>query len=201
TLYGDGGNDIIQTGANCTTAVINGGDGDDIIVHNGSGRAVIHGDAGNDTITGGASADEIYGDAGNDLINGRGGSDVIDGGSGNDTINWTFEQNARVTVNGGSDAPSANILGDVLVITATPGNDELLISSPSVLTVKVAKFQSGSDIGSISASNLEDLEIDALGGADTLTVNYLGGALVKRVTLDLGAGAQDRVNVNGSNAT
>ena len=189
TMYGDAGNDILQTSAHSTIASLNGGDGDDIIVHSGSGRALIHGDAGNDTITGGPSADEIFGDAGNDVIDGRGGSDAVDGGIGNDRINWSFENNARVNVNGGSDAPSATILGDVLVINVTPTNDDLLISSPAALTVRVVKFQGGSDIGSISASNLEELEIIAGGGADTLTVNYLGGAQVRRVMLDVGSGA------------
>jgi Ca2+-binding RTX toxin-like protein len=69
-INGLGGADVIEAsgvGANGSNLVLNGGDGDDVLV----------GSAGNDTILGGA---------GDDVLLGNGGIDVLDGGPGNNVV-------------------------------------------------------------------------------------------------------------------
>lgn len=57
------------------------GDGDDIIIGNGS-LNVLYGMRGNDSISGGIGNDTLYGGAGNDTLNGGSGNDVLNGGEG-----------------------------------------------------------------------------------------------------------------------
>ncbi|MEW6157129.1 MAG: calcium-binding protein, partial [Verrucomicrobiota bacterium] len=108
---GGSGNDMIIIRNGVDAAVnLQGGDGDDVIIHEGPGggtgneirgnagndflqladavvaSVLIYGGANNDTIRGGNNADTIYGDDGDDRIEGRGGNDLIYGGSGADTI-------------------------------------------------------------------------------------------------------------------
>jgi Ca2+-binding RTX toxin-like protein len=79
------GNDIVgplKVGRLKTT--LNGGLGDDQLT-GGSGRDSLDGGDGNDLLLGGPSADTLFGGAGNDTLNGLGGADKIDGGLGIDT--------------------------------------------------------------------------------------------------------------------
>ena len=66
------------------------------------------------------------------------------------------------------------------------------------------------DIGNVTMdlNNIETIDLNALGGADTITVNDLTGTDVKQVNIDLGAGAAgggdgqaDTVIINATNAT
>lgn len=65
---------------------INGGQGSDLIVHNGLAGGVLNGNAGDDTILGSASSDLISAGLGNDQIGSGAGFDVVFGGQGNDLI-------------------------------------------------------------------------------------------------------------------
>lgn len=151
TVYGNGGNDIIDLddGAN----EIHGGDGADNITVDGPEGNLIYGDGGNDTITsgdghdeihGGAGADtindysggddEIYGDAGDDTIDAGEGNDTIDGGADDDTIkgdegtNWLEGGTGddRIEVNGTLDA-----WYDTNWVTDTSGTDTLRVNQSS----------------------------------------------------------------------
>ena len=68
-----------------TTAIISGGDGNDIL-SGGNGQNHILGGMGNDTLIGGDATDYLYGDGDDDILQGGNGSDVIYGGNGNDTL-------------------------------------------------------------------------------------------------------------------
>jgi hypothetical protein len=76
--------------------VINGGNGDDLIVggvsddiiNAGNGSDVVFGGAGNDVIDGGNGSDVISGGAGNDVIIGGRGDDLLSGGADSDVFRF-----------------------------------------------------------------------------------------------------------------
>jgi len=80
SLDGQGGNDILTTGAGDDQ--IFGGGGDDQI-SSGAGADNLSGGAGNDTIEGGAGNDSLSLDPANE------GLDIVNLGDGNDTVNFT----------------------------------------------------------------------------------------------------------------
>lgn len=65
---------------------ISGGQGNDLIVHNGAAGGILNGNAGDDTIVGSSSGDLINGGLGDDQIGSGAGFDVVFGGQGNDLI-------------------------------------------------------------------------------------------------------------------
>ncbi|MFC1533492.1 hypothetical protein ACFL7M_09040, partial [Thermodesulfobacteriota bacterium] len=178
-IYGDSGVDYIETGLGSTTALLWGGDDADYIVHNGSGAAVIEGGSGADKLFGGPAGDVIRGGDDGDEIDGRGGVDTIDAGDGDDLIKWSYGHLALTQIHAGSGR-------DFLVVTATPGDDYLEISTPSNSVIKVARFSGAAESGSILADNVEELILDAGFGSDTIIVPELRGSGVDKVTVDFG---------------
>lgn len=63
---------------------IDGADGDDLLVDDTDGAALIRGFAGHDTLEGGSGDDTLDGGDGNDVLDGGAGDDVIYGGAGRD---------------------------------------------------------------------------------------------------------------------
>lgn len=81
-----GGNDVILISARVRGAMIDGGDGNDLII-GGSANDTLLGQAGNDTLIGGIGLDSIDGGAGDDLIHATDGlREVIVGGAGTDIL-------------------------------------------------------------------------------------------------------------------
>src|SRR5690349_16080834 len=100
TIYGQGGNDVIDCAAYTIKATIYGKDGEDAItgtgandtLDGGNGADAIYGGGGNDSIRGGNDDDELHGDDGNDTFLAQAtfdGHDEIDGGAGTDTASYT----------------------------------------------------------------------------------------------------------------
>ena len=99
TIYGDGGNNVLD-GGNGGTDSINGGTGIDTVSYANSNTGVIIDLGGqitwdgvaNDTLSsienaiGSSRSDTIYGDAGNNVLDGGSGIDFLTGGSGDDTF-------------------------------------------------------------------------------------------------------------------
>lgn len=83
TLFGNGGNDILEGSSRGDT--LNGGDGNDLLDGWG-GNDTLHGGAGNDTLDGFYGDDQMFGEGGDDEIYGDEDNDTIFGGSGNDTL-------------------------------------------------------------------------------------------------------------------
>ena len=81
-VYGNAGNDniTISTDVGPVTALLYGGDGNDVL-NGGSGYNLLDGGAGNDTLTGGANNDMLFGGGGSDLVNGGSGDDALVAGS------------------------------------------------------------------------------------------------------------------------
>jgi Ca2+-binding RTX toxin-like protein len=176
--------------------VVSAGAGDDVITA-GNGLAALtsltlDGGAGNDTITGGDGNDTLIGGDGNDTIIGGRGNDVAMLGSGNDTFIWNPGDGSDV-VEGGS------------------GNDTLVFNGSNVgehidISANGGRVTLHRDVGAVTMdlNGIEKIQLAALSGADTITVNDLTGTGVKQVAIDLAAtgglgdGQVDTVIVNGS---
>ncbi|MGY8705440.1 calcium-binding protein [Bradyrhizobium sp. 18BD] len=179
--------------------VLHAGGGDDVITA-GNGLAslislTLDGGAGNDTITGGDGNDLLIGGSGNDIVNGGRGNDVAQLGSGDDTFIWNPGDGSD-TVEGGS------------------GNDKLLFNGANIsekidISANGGRVRFTRDVANITMdlNSIEQIEFDARGGADNITVGDLTGTGVKQVLVDLAAvpggtqgdGAADTVTVNGTN--
>lgn len=177
---------ITIVGAETTdTLTLNGLAGDDTI--NASGLAAnlmqlaLNGGLGNDT---------FFGSAGNDLINGGDGTDTAFMGAGNDTFIWNpGDDNDVVEGQAGSDTlrfNGANV-AETFDVSANGG--------------RVRLFRNVANV-TMDFDDVERLELNALGGADTITINNLAGTDLSQVDLNLGAGdgAQDSIIINGTNA-
>lgn len=155
----------------------------------------IDGGAGADTLVGSGGSDVLIGGDGNDSIDGDHGDDVIFGGAGNDVIQWE-SGDANDTIEGGD------------------GSDRLSFNG-SDLNERVDVFANGErvrflrDVANVAldANEIETIDFNALGGADTITVGDLTGTDVTRLNLDLGNpsgsagvgdGQADTITVNGT---
>jgi Ca2+-binding RTX toxin-like protein len=171
--------------------VINGLDGDDTVdasgVQAGALELTLNGGPGNDTLIGGD---------GNDLLIGGQGNDVMFGGPGDDTFVWNPGD--------GSD-----------IIEGEEGQDTLLFNGANVgenvdISANGQRLRFFRDIANVTmdCNDIEVVHFNALGGADTITVNDLTGTGCTNVDLDLagvpGSGVGDRqpdtVIVNGTDS-
>jgi Ca2+-binding RTX toxin-like protein len=154
----------------------------------------IDGGAGNDTLLGSAGNDTLIGGDGNDFVDGNQGSDTAFLGAGNDTFQWDPGDGSDVVEGeGGTDTllfNGANI-AEKIDISAN-GNRTRLFRDVANITM---------DLGGI-----EHIQLNMLGGPDTVTVNDLSGTSTNQVAIDLsspassgvGDGAADTVIVNGT---
>ena len=178
--------------------VVNANGGDDTITA-GNGLAgliklTIDGGAGNDTITGGDGDDRLLGGDGNDLITGGRGNDTALLGAGDDTFVWNPGD--------GSDVVEGQDGIDTLVFNGANINEKIDISANG------SRVRLTRDIGTVTMdlNGIEHIQLNALGGADNITVNDLSGTGVTQVAIDLasppgsGAGdlAADSVTVNAT---
>jgi len=155
----------------------------------------IDGGRGNDTIAGGAGAETLNGGPGNDSIDGNGGSDVSDLGPGDDSFVWDPGD--------GSDTIEGNDGQDTMVFNGAAASETVDLSANGD---RLRFFRSPGNI-TMDTHGVEKVDFNALGGADTVTVNNLAGTGVTNVGLDLagalggttGDGQADRVFVGGTN--
>jgi Ca2+-binding RTX toxin-like protein len=175
-VYGLGGNDTIigQNGLSTLT------------------KLSIDGGDGEDTIAGGDGDDAITGGSGDDHIDGNRGNDTLQGGSGNDTFEWDpGDGNDTQDGQGGNDTMDFNgsNAGEKINVSANGSRDQI--------TRDVAAITQ--DLGTI-----ENLNVRALGSADTITVNDLSKTPLDEADVDLSAtqgggdGSADTVILNGS---
>src|SRR5262249_42192728 len=110
---------------------------------------------------------------GNDTIIGGRGTDTMLGGTGNDTFVWNPGD--------GSD-----------VVEGQGGTDTLQFNGANIsenidLSANGSRLRLTRDVGNITmdVNGVEQVNVAALGGADTITVNDLTGTGVTGVNLDL----------------
>lgn len=155
--------------------------------------ATIDAGSGNDTLDGSGSVELFLGSSGNDAVDGNGGNDTGELGSGNDSFRWDPGD--------GSD-----------VVEGRRGNDTLDFNGAGA-SENMRLFPNGSraiffrDVGNITmdTDGVERLDLTALGGTDTMTVEDMSFTDIRRADVDLSAptggpdGLPDVVTVNGTN--
>jgi Ca2+-binding RTX toxin-like protein len=176
--------------AGLDSLVVNGGSGNDSI-----NASALHAGQVNLTINGGDGNDTIAGSDGNDIVNGGRGNDVATMGGGDDTFVWNPGDGSD-TVDGGA------------------GNDKLVFNGANVdENIEISANGKGvtltRDVGvvTMNLASIENIDVKALGGADTITVNDLSKTSVKDVAIDLestpgsgvGDGKTDTVVINATN--
>ncbi|WP_076865758.1 beta strand repeat-containing protein [Bradyrhizobium mercantei] len=188
---------IGQEGAN-DSLVINASGGDDTINASAlpAGQLALTIDAGdgNDTIIGSQGADLIVAGDGNDIVTGGRGDDTALLGAGDDTYIWNPGD--------GSD-----------IVEGQAGTDTLLFNGANIgekfdISANGSRVRLTRDVANITMdlNGVEKIDIHALGGADTITVNDLTGTDAQQILIDLSAtggnpdGALDTVIANGTAA-
>jgi hypothetical protein len=176
--------------------VLNANGGDDSFAATGDLAPLI-----GFTVDGGDGNDRIAGSNGNDTLIGGRGDDVIDGNQGADSASLGDGDDSFVWDNGdGSDAVEGEAGQDTLVFNgaAVAENFDLSAAGSRVHLVR--------DLGHITMdlNGVEQVDTNALAGADSFTVNDLSGTDVTGVDVALtgagksGDGEADHVVVNGT---
>src|SRR5262245_54270502 len=149
---------------------MNGGD-DNFSAGNGLASLIsiaVDGGTGNDTIRGGDGADRLLGGDGNDFIDGNGGSDVAILGAGDDTFQWDPGD--------GSDVVEGQDGQDTMIFNGANINENIDLSANG------SRLLLSRNVGvTMDTDGVEEVDINALGGADTITVNDLTGTAVTDV--------------------
>ena len=182
--------------ADVRALVVDGGRGDDRLsldTSNGAFPAtlqtVLFGGPGNDELEGGLGHQVLIGGSGDDLIDGNQGADDQFGGFGNDTIVWDPGD--------GSDLADGGPGLDTMQFNGSAG-DEIFHASQNGGRVTFTR-----NLGGIvmDLHDTERIDLQALGGADTLTVDPIAAGALQQINTDLGTdGAVDAVTVNGTAA-
>jgi Ca2+-binding RTX toxin-like protein len=153
----------------------------------------LDGGTGDDTIAGGQGVEVAVGGDGNDSIDGNGGNDVALLGTGDDSFVWDPGD--------GSDTVEGQAGADTMVFNGANGGEQVDLSANG----ERLKFFRIQGTVTMDTAGVETVDFNALGGADTATVNDLTGTDVKIVNVDLAAGPGggdlliDQVIVNGTN--
>ena len=176
--------------------IVNANGGDDTVTGlNGLATLIsltIDGGPGADTITGGDGDDHLLGGDGNDTVAGGRGDDVAFLGANDDTFIWNpGDASDTVEGQGGSDTMRFNgaNIAEKFEISANGGRVRFTRDIASV---------------TMDLDDVERIDLNALGGADRITVNDLSGTDVTAINTNLAAsggggdGAADEVIVNGT---
>jgi Ca2+-binding RTX toxin-like protein len=208
TVNGTAGDDTVTVATSGTGVVVNGlaakvtlsgteGALDSLTVNGLGGNDTINASALNAgqvklTINGGAGDDTIIGSKGDDLVIGGQGSDKALLGAGNDTFVWNPGD--------GSDTVDGQAGTDTLQFNGANIDEKIDISANgghASLTRDIANI-------TMDLDNVETIDVNAKGGADTITVNDLTGTDVNKVNIDLGQtggggdGAVDTIVINAT---
>jgi RTX calcium-binding nonapeptide repeat (4 copies) len=178
------------------------GDGDDRIrvddangnVQNATPLRIAGGD-GDDELTGGRGAETYFGGDGDDTVFGRGGNDTAYLGEGDDVFRWDPGDASDVVEGRGG--------YDTLLFNGAAGPEQVSLTANGR---RLTFFRVQANI-TMDTDDVEAVDFNALGGADTVTVNDLSGTDVRKVNLDLagalggnaGDSAADSVIVNATN--
>jgi hypothetical protein len=170
--------------------VVNANGGDDTIAA-GNGLAAliqitVDGGAGNDTLLGSDGNDVLIGGDGNDFIDGNRGNDVAFLGAGDDTFQWDPGD--------GNDVVEGQAGTDKLLFNGANVNENIDISANG----ERVRFTRNVASVTMDLNDIEQIDFNALGGAD------MSGTDTTQVNLNLavaggaGDGQIDNVIVNGT---
>jgi Ca2+-binding RTX toxin-like protein len=179
--------------------VLNANGGDDIFSATGNLAALIKitvdGGEGNDTLGGSNGPDVLLGGNGNDKVDGNLGTDILLLGAGDDVAQWDPGD--------GNDTVEGQDGQDTLLFNASGAGEKIEASANGQ---RVRFFRDVANI-TLDLDDVERLDVNALGGSDTITVNDLSGtdAVEVNVSLDFPPGSGtgdaqiDTVFVTGTN--
>lgn len=158
-------------------------------------QITVDGGPDDDTLLGSNGADLLLGGDGNDLIDGQQGNDTAQLGAGDDHFQWDPGD--------GSDTLEGQDGNDTLIFNGSSA-DEIFDASANGSRVRFTR-----NIANIvmDLNDIEALALNALGGADTITVNDLSGTDLANLnpnlagTIDgtIGDARPDTLIVNGTN--
>jgi Ca2+-binding RTX toxin-like protein len=157
--------------------VLNANGGDDTFSATGNLAALIDitvdGGTGNDTLRGGNGSDTLLGGDGNDFVDGNQGNDTALLGAGDDVFQWDPGD--------GSDIVEGQAGADTLVFNGANISERIDISANG------GRVRFSRDIANITMDldDVEQIDFNALGGADMVTVNDLTGTDVTEVNVNL----------------
>lgn len=178
--------------------VVNANGGDDTFSATGNLAALISitvdGGTGNDSLLGSNGVDLLLGGDGNDFIDGQQGNDTVFLGAGDDVFQWDPGD--------GSDVVEGQDGADTMLFNGSAGNEIFEVSANG------GRVRFTRNLGNIvmDLNDVEAVDLNTLGGTDTVTVNDLTGTDLTTVDVDLagtiggtaGDAATDTVIVNGT---
>ena len=155
----------------------------------GAVKLTLDGGSGDDTLAGGKGVDTLLGGDGNDTLDGNAGNDSASMGPGDDTFVWDPGDGSDV-VEGGDGI-------DTMLFNGADVADQVDLSANGS---RLRFFRNPGSV-TMDTGSVEQVDFNARGGADVVTVNDLGGTDVATFDVDLGVGdgQRDRVVVNGTN--
>lgn len=184
-----------------SSIVVNAGGGNDFVQLDTANGAfttarptVVAGGKGDDTLIGGSGNELFLGGPGNDSVDGNGGADTAFLGDGNDTFVWD-PGDGNDTVEGGPGF-------DTHVFNGAGGN-EIFAATADGHRVRFTR-STGNIV--MDLNDIEALDVNALGGSDSVTINDLAGTGLTDVAVDLASsagsdfsdGEADTVQVEGT---
>ena len=158
-------------------------------------KLTVDGGSGDDSLLGGAGIDQLLGGSDDDSVDGNQGNDVAFLGSGDDSFTWDPGD--------GSDVVEGQDGSDRMIFNGSSGNEIFVVSANG------SRVEFLRNLGNIDMDldDVERIDLRALGGTDTTTVNDLTGTDMADVNVDLGDGglgtgapdgAADIVTVNAT---
>jgi Ca2+-binding RTX toxin-like protein len=158
-------------------------------------KLTVDGSADNDTLLGSQGADVFLGGDGNDFIFGDNGNDLALMGAGDDVFQWDPGD--------GSDTVEGQDGADRLLFNGANASENIDISANGS---RVRFFRDVANV-TMDLDDVERIDFNALGGADTIVVGDLSGTDATEINLNLastlggsaGDGQVDNVSVNGTN--
>jgi hypothetical protein len=197
TVTGDGQDDSIAVSRNAAgTILVNNGavaiQGGPATVAN-TRLIMMVGGGGNDRLSldetnGALPRASIFGGDGNDVLVGGSGNDIIDGGTGNDSAFFGAGDDTFVWNPGdGSDRVEGQGFRDTIVFNGS-GVAEKFDISDSGNGLPFHRVRLTRDVGNVTMdlNGIEEIDLNANGGADAITVNDQTATDVFVVKLDLG---------------
>ncbi|HJR93902.1 MAG TPA: hypothetical protein VJ807_00590 [Gaiellaceae bacterium] len=200
-LGDDGSADFSIDRSDVETIAVDARDGDDLVRIDESNGAVnagipttLGGGDGDDTLAGGSGDEMLLGGDGSESIDGNRGADVGLMGDGDDTFVWDPGD--------GSDVVEGQDGHDTMVFNGASGAEQFDLSANGQ---RLRFFRTQGAI-TMDTAGIEKVDVSALAGADTLTVNDLTATGVSAVNANLAGtlggatedGQPDRVIVNGT---
>ena len=177
-----------------TEIVVASGPGDDHLRFDrastglASFASTLDGGSGDDTLDGGPGAQLLLGGSGNDVVAGGDADDVAELGSGRDSFRWDPGDD-NDTIDGGSGRDTMLFIGaNVAEEMRLSANGERALFERNIASIRM------------DTVDVERLDLQAKGGADTVTIDDMSGTDFERAHVDVGAsdGLEDKVTVKGT---